>query len=762
MQGYANPSQIAGGILTRLYARAFIVADPKTPENRIVFVNLDACMAAQAVTFTLLRRLQDRYGPDLYSEQNVILSGTHTHSGPAGYLQYVVYDITGLGFVQETFDALVTGIEHAVVRAHESLAPGQLFVATGELLDANVNRSPTAYVMNPEEERAEYSYDVDKIMTVLGIENSSGTPLGAFSWFPVHGTSMNNTNRLVNGDNKGAAAQFMERWAAQQDWEQDRQPSERALSERSPSTSLDVSSKAPSEFIAAFCQANVGDTSPNTLGPVCMDTGEPCDAVHSTCGGRVAQCIGRGPAFPNHQKSTRIIGQKQADKAQELLMNKSGRVDIAGPIESRHIFLDMRNLQVEASNFTRCGQTCVPAMGFAFAAGTTDGPGAFDFEQSDTNGTTFWRLVRDFLHTPTREQEACHAPKPILLDVGEMHFPYEWVPYIVEIQIVRIGQMVILAVPGEFTTMAGRRLRKAVADAVGDAWGDDVHYVIAGLSNTYSSYITTYEEYSVQRYEGGFTLFGPHTLDAYIQEFRKLAMAMVKGEPTETGPQPPDLLSKQWSLVPGVVADGVPEGVIFGDRSQDVENKVYYPGDVVQAEFHSGCPRNDVRAEGTFLTVERLVDPPSLSSSSIGDTISLGQHQIAGFFRRYFAWLLPFSPTKSATAQPQQESDEQPEPLMNWQVVHTDHDWETKFIWERHRTFSTNSFATVVWEIPDDVIPGMYRLRHFGNYKHFLGEVFPFEGTSSTFEVRKGKDTYNNVFTRVINALGRRARAFRT
>ena len=41
--------------------------------------------------------------------------------------------------------------------------------------------------------------------------------------------------------------------------------------------------------------------------------------------------------------------------------------------------------------------------------------------------------------------------------------------------------------------------------------------VIAGLANTYSSYITTFEEYAVQRYEGASTIFGPHTLDAYIQ-----------------------------------------------------------------------------------------------------------------------------------------------------------------------------------------------------------------------------------------------------
>lgn len=41
--------------------------------------------------------------------------------------------------------------------------------------------------------------------------------------------------------------------------------------------------------------------------------------------------------------------------------------------------------------------------------------------------------------------------------------------------------------------------------------------VLSGLSGTYSSYITTWEEYQVQRYEGASTAYGPHTLDAYIQ-----------------------------------------------------------------------------------------------------------------------------------------------------------------------------------------------------------------------------------------------------
>lgn len=51
--------------------------------------------------------------------------------------------------------------------------------------------------------------------------------------------------------------------------------------------------------------------------------------------------------------------------------------------------------------------------------------------------------------------------------------------------------------------MAGRRLRDAVKTVLsGDkSFGSNIHVVIAGLTNTYSQYVTTYEEYEVQRYE---------------------------------------------------------------------------------------------------------------------------------------------------------------------------------------------------------------------------------------------------------------------
>lgn len=63
----------------------------------------------------------------------------------------------------------------------------------------------------------------------------------------------------------------------------------------------------------------------------------------------------------------------------------------------------------------------------------------------------------------------------------------------------------------EFTTMAGRRLRDAVKTVLTSGsngeFDNNVHIVIAGLTNTYSQYVTTVEEYQVQRYEVCATYF---------------------------------------------------------------------------------------------------------------------------------------------------------------------------------------------------------------------------------------------------------------
>ena len=93
----------------------------------------------------------------------------------------------------------------------------------------------------------------------------------------------------------------------------------------------------------------------------------------------------------------------------------------------------------------------------------------------------------------------CQHPKPVLLDVGEMHKPYEWTPNIVDIQAFRVGQLVIIVSPGEASTMAGRRWKDAVKSEAKSLFSDlgstEPVVVLGGPANSYTHYITTQEEY---------------------------------------------------------------------------------------------------------------------------------------------------------------------------------------------------------------------------------------------------------------------------
>lgn len=74
-----------------------------------MFVSVDAGMMGHAVKRDVVKELQSKYG-NLYTMKNVVLSGTHTHGAPGGFLMYLLYDMPSLGFVHETFRAMVRGI----------------------------------------------------------------------------------------------------------------------------------------------------------------------------------------------------------------------------------------------------------------------------------------------------------------------------------------------------------------------------------------------------------------------------------------------------------------------------------------------------------------------------------------------------------------------------------------------------------------------------------------------------------------------------
>lgn len=492
MMGYADFSQIGSGLRQRLYSRAFIVGDLGNPADRFVYLVLDIQSGDTAVRYGILRGLR-ALGPrySMYGHDSLAVTATHSHSGPGAWLNYLLPQIPSRGFNKQSYRAIVEGCILSIRRAHESLEPGSLTVGTTKILHAGINRSLYSYLANPPDERARYNVSADDDgsvetdMTLLRFQRASdGKDIGVLTWFPTHGTSMQANNTLISGDNKGVAADLLEK-------------------------KVRGGTHGSDGFVAGFSQANMGDVSPNILGGRCDDgSGPRCNFEDSTCAdGRCAHCRARGPGrgHDDHGASSCFeIGRRQYQGAlglYESLHRRPPNVRGRG-VKAFHQFHDMSTFAFTLPNGS-AAMTCPAALGYSFGAGTWDEPGTFDFVQhlsTKANSSNFWRFITWILKQPSQHQVRCQLPKSILLNVGEVSRPYQWTPNVVDIQTFRVGQLVMVVSPGEATTMAGRRWKEAVAKEsakvlAGELDGQEPVVVLGAPSNSYTHYITTDEEY---------------------------------------------------------------------------------------------------------------------------------------------------------------------------------------------------------------------------------------------------------------------------
>ncbi|PHV10604.1 neutral/alkaline ceramidase [Chitinimonas sp. BJB300] len=618
MMGYAKLAQKTSGIHLRQWARAFVVQDDASG-RRLVFVNNDLGMVFQGVHQAVLARLKARFG-DRYNRENVLLSATHTHAGPGGFSHYALYNFTTLGYNDRTFNAIVDGIVEAIVAADADLKPGEIRVARGELFEASTNRSLPAYERNPADERARWQHSIDPTMTVLRF-SQGGRDVGMINWFATHGVSMHPSNTLISSDNKGYAAQYVEKQV--------------------------FGKRGQKDFVAAFAQSNAGDMTPNDW----LD--------------------GNGPTA-NEFDNTRMQGERQANRAMALFNGASELV--SGPLDYRQQYANMAQINIRPE--FGGGQTCTAALGRAFAAGTEDGRGEDGFNEGDLTSNPFLAKLGTVLFGAPADVEACQAPKPILITTG-LQKPFPWTPEILPVSIARLGQLAIVAGPGEFTIMSGRRIRETVAATLNLPLAN---VIFAGYTNAYAGYVATPEEYDAQHYEGASTHFGRRTLPAYRQLFHDLAEAMNNGQSIVAGPTPRDIANQQISLQTGVVLDNVPLGKKFGQVVRDTAAS-YQRGQTAEAWFWTGHPKNNLRRGDSFISVEH--------------------------------W--------DGNA---------------WQRVAGDDDWSTTYRWVRIDSIWGSSQARIQWQIPLDATPGQYRIVHNGDYKYgWNGQIYGLSGNSHSFIV---------------------------
>lgn len=571
MMGYSMPDQKTEGISMRLRSRAYIAADPVSG-TRVVFVCAESGIIPQGIKQAVVKKLAAQYGT-LYTDKNVLVSATHTHSGPGAYSHYALYNLSMLGFDQKHFDCVVSGIFQSIVRAHTNLSPGRILVNTGQLDSCGWNRSPAAYANNPSAERQLYGSDTDKTMTLLKFVTDAGVEVGTVNWFAVHPTSMGNTNKLISSDSKGYATYLFEK-AKKTDYSKSK------------------------TFAAAFAISNAGDVSPNIY------WGYP-DGIHDF----------------EHMKT---IGQRQYNKA--LSLYNTAALALTGSVDYRHMYVDFSNAIVDPAYIQdqpNACTTCIAAIGVSMLAGSTEDGKGIDIGEGITYPYDISLLgnVFPWEFTLIPEDQDCHAEKPIILPMGRVR-PQDipLTPEVLPVQILKIGNLAIIGQPTEITTMAGRRLMETVRYALG---GSVDYVVIAGLSNAYAGYVSTREEYATQNYEGASTHFGPYTLNAFQQSFDRIAGAMAGGTASDPGPTPRDIADSQLIPVPGVVFDDKPLDVSFGSVYADAQ-AAYTRGQTVQVIFWGGHPKNDYQTLKTFLKIEKITLQRVCHNETVGcDTIQV-------------------------------------------------------------------------------------------------------------------------------------------
>lgn len=528
MMGYGMWFNRVDGIATPLFARAYVIEHPET-KNKFAFVCAEIAFITTSIRRGVMKYLNRNYKDLDLKPESILLKAQHTHSAPGGYSHYGLYNMSIPGFVPEVYQCYVEGISHSIVQAYGNMKPGLVKLKKGkfdENVDIAFNRSIEAYNLNPEVEKPlsknETNLAVNREMTLLEFTDEKGIPIGNINWFGLHCTSISNDNNKICSDNKGYASQYTE----------------------------DSFSNVNPNYNAIFAQNYCGDVSPNYI----------WDKKKGWT---------RGP-YEDDYKSAQYSGQIQSDKAQEIIQSKDEVRVISGDIDSITTYVNFADVhpKPEFTNNKADAQTGPSCHGVAFFAGTTEGPGMeaplVVLANFLVDLIKFYELYLRQPFVSKKEQERIRMKykvqgvKKILLESGEQKIlgtwnvkkliipgfadptikvfkqhhrkggltDKPWTPQVLPLQIVLFGNIALATIPGEITTIAAQRLEKTILEELKERGVEEV--ILNSYANSYCGYITTYEEYQAQCYEGGHTVYGEYTLAAFQSEYQDLAKELAK------------------------------------------------------------------------------------------------------------------------------------------------------------------------------------------------------------------------------------------
>ncbi len=163
--GWTRADRVAKGQHTRLHSRALVL---QRNGRKVALVQLDLFMVPGGMVQQLGQILSERG----FSERNILISASHTHSGPGGYATFPTLNTAApsiqtatdpLSFVRllhpeaadrQLYTFLINQIATAIRRADDDLSPAAAGWGSSRILGLTRNRSLEAHPANHGIQRA--------------------------------------------------------------------------------------------------------------------------------------------------------------------------------------------------------------------------------------------------------------------------------------------------------------------------------------------------------------------------------------------------------------------------------------------------------------------------------------------------------------------------------------------------------------------------------------------------------------------------------
>jgi len=596
----------ARGYRLRLYARVLVLADGGGNRLALVVADLPLSSALLHRRVAALTARTDGIGAD-----RLVIAVTHTHAGPGHFFEAAGYNDQGssvAGFDPVMVDSLTARMARAVHAAVADLRPARVAWGSRAVWGATRIRSLPAMLRNipmptapdaPAGLAPEYQL-VDPELAMLRVdqrESASGAfrPAGAFSIFAMHGTGNAPSNDLLDADIQGLVERRLERH-------------------------IDPDGGFVPRAVYLFANGAEGDVSPAwppqsrcnvpTLAPLPALDGPFTRTLwewRSPTATHLASCRHAARA------AISVIGKRVGDDAVALFDALGAALTDRLPLGRAFATLSLRD---SAHALGICAE---PALGLSTLVGADDA-------HTRIQGWLLFGLfdVGFKQGSPNPDVPGCQAHKRQLFDAAFGGLPNHLfisgnLPSYAQVMVLRLGDRVIGAVPGEVTTTAGRRMREQMLASARGAGLPVNDALILGHANGYLEYITTAEEYTAQYYEGGSTIYGPGEAAMFGRALARLAASVSAGDSLPAAAAPPlDLVvGHQRHVVPRKSAGHVPPPRI---------ERVWCAGDTLYAWLQLGGaaewpvttgdvalrPRVEVVVDDATRTVVSWDDDPAL------------------------------------------------------------------------------------------------------------------------------------------------------